>query len=523
MTGTDHHLTGLGQMVELIMGAPVYKGQPGHEGYLTEHCATLPEVLRDSGGYHTIMSGKWHLGVELEHCPDKRGFDRSFALLAPAANHFAWEPELEAGGPLPHFARVNVTALHAEDGAYFDNDRLPKDFYSSDFYVDKLIEQLDERPKDKSFFAYLPFTAPHWPIQAYKQDIEPYRGLYDDGPLALRNRRLAALQRLGLIPKDVKPHPIVAPEVPRWAAFTPEQRAKSARSMEAYAGMVSRMDYNIGRILSYLKQQKLYDNTQVIFMSDNGAEGYSYERPITTSKVHEYIEKYYDNSVDNIGSKNSFVWYGGRWAQAATAPSRLYKKYSTEGGVRVPLVLKPASDSSFQRMGVCHAFCTIEDIMPTLLSQAGVYIPEGHYNGRPIKPIRGTSWLPFLKGELKRPHPEDYVAGWELFGQMALRKGHWKMNNVKGLTGSGGKWELHNLAEDPGETTNLADTNKDKLEELLSHWRQYVKDVGVIEVTPEMRETAKDRKDEMGNPVTWMKFETSRSVALREKKKRETN
>ena len=162
MTGTDHHLTGLGQMVELIMGAPVYKGKPGHEGYLTEHVATLPEVLRDSGDYYTAMSGKWHLGVELDHCPHNRGFDRSFALLAPAANHFAWEPELQDGGPLPHFAKVNVTALHAQDGEYFDNEKLPEDFYSSDFYVDKLMEQLNDRPKEKPFFAYLPFTAPHW-------------------------------------------------------------------------------------------------------------------------------------------------------------------------------------------------------------------------------------------------------------------------------------------------------------------------------------------------------------------------
>ena len=301
--------------------------------------------------------------------------------------------------------------------------------------------------------------------------------------------------------------------------MTPEQRAKSARAMEAYAGMVSRMDHNIGRLVSYLKDEKLYDNTQIIFMSDNGAEGYSYEKPVTTSKVAKYLENYYDNSLDNIGSKTSFVWYGGRWAQAATAPSRLYKKYSTEGGVRVPLVFKPVSGSPFKQ-SICHDFCTIEDIMPTLLSQAGIPTPKDLYNGRPINPIRGASWLPFMNGEIAHPHPEDYVAGWELFGQKALRKGPWKINLVKGLTGSGEKWELHNLHDDPGETNNLAETHKERVDELLEHWRQYVSQVGVVEVTPEKRQAARETSDEMGNPIIWMKFETSRSVALREQKKR---
>ena len=515
MTGTDHHLTGLGQMVELIMHSKVHKGKPGHEGYLTEHVATLPEVLRDSGGYHTVMSGKWHLGNEIAHTPHYRGFDRSFALLGPAANHFAWEPEIEDGKKLPPFANINVTALHAEDGHYVDNATLPPDFYSSDFYVSKLVEQLNGRPKEKPFFAYLPFSAPHWPFQAQREDIEPYRGLYSDGPKALRNRRLAALKKLGLIPQDAKPHPIVAPEVPMWHVMTPQQRAKSARAMEAYAGMVARMDHNVGRVLKYLKDEGLYDNTQIIFMSDNGAEGHSYEGG---PAVMKYIETYYDNSLNNIGNKTSFVWYGGRWAQAATAPSRLYKKFPTEGGVRVPFVFKPAPGLSYKEP-TCHSFCTVEDIMPTLLDQAGIPVPKDTYNNRPIKPIRGTSWLPFLALEFPRPHPEDYVAGWELFGQAALRKGPWKINFVNKPFGRK-NWELHNLIDDPGETIDLAEENKEKLEELIQHWKEYAAEVGVVGLGPENRRAARAMKDDMADPTEWMKFETSRSVAIREKQKR---
>lgn len=157
--------------------------------------------------------------------------------------------------------------------------------------------------------------------------------------------------------------------------------------------------------------------------------------------------------------------------------------------------------------------------MPTLVDQAGVSIPRNHYNGRDIKPIRGASWLPFLRGATSHPHPPDYVAGWELFGQAALRKGSWKINFVNKPFGQE-QWELHNLVEDPGETKDLANERKDKLEELLKHWREYVQEVGVVGLTPETRRMAAELPDEMADPTAWMRFGTSRSVAEREKRRR---
>ena len=513
LTGTDHHLTGLGQMAEFLIDSPIHQGKPGHEGYLNKSVATLPEVLRRDGGYHTVMSGKWHLGLKPEHSPAARGFDRSFALLPPAANHYAWEPEVESGDPLCRFAEVNVSAVHMKDGRYFHNRDLPADFYSSDYYTTELLRYLEERPQDRPFFAFLPFSAPHWPLQAPQRSVQRYRGVYDDGPDALRMRRIAMLQRKGLVPEGVEPHPVMAPEVPEWDAMTPTQQAKSARAMETYAAMVDRMDENIGRVLDYLRHKDLYENTQIIFMSDNGAEGYSYEaNPLTGGKTLAYIQRYYNNALENIGNKDSFAWYGGRWAQAATAPSRLYKKFSTEGGIRVPFILKPAGGAKC-RESICHNFCTVMDIMPTLLDQAGLNNPTGLYGGRKIQKIMGTSWVPFLSGATQTPHPDDYVAGWELFGQAALRKGSWKLNFVNAPFGPE-EWQLYNVVDDPGEVKDLKGERRDKLEELLAHWHEYARETGVVGLKTEFATLRAQLPDEMEDPTNWMKFETSRTVML---------
>lgn len=514
LTGTDHHLTGLGQMAEFLIDSPIHQGKPGHEGYLNERVATLPEVLRADGGYHTMMAGKWHLGFKSEHSPANRGFDHSFALLPPAANHYAWEPEIQTGDFLCRFAEVNVSAVHMKDGQYVNNNILPADFYSSNYYTTELLRYMDERPRDRPFFAFLPFSAPHWPLQAPRKNIEKYRGMYDDGPDALRLRRIAALQRLELVPEGVNPHPVQAPEVPEWEEMTLHQRSKSARAMETYAGMVDCMDENIGRVIDYLHENGLYENTEIIFMSDNGAEGYSYEaHPLMGRKVLDYVGRYYNNSLDNIGNKDSFAWYGGRWAQAATAPSRLYKKFSTEGGIRVPFILKPSMDVSY-RQSICHEFCTVMDVMPTMLEQAGIAKPVGMFGGRKVEKIMGTSWVPFLTKEAATPHPEDYVAGWELFGQAALRKGPWKLNFVNKPFGPE-EWQLYNVLEDPGEVHDLKEKRNDKLEELMAHWHGYARETGVVGLKPEFASLMAQLPDEMENPVNWMKFETSRSVMTR--------
>jgi len=505
MSGTDHHLVGLGQLVEFLAAHPSHQGKLGHEGYLTSNVATLPEVLRDNG-YHTMMSGKWHLGLKVEHAPVSRGFTRSFTLLGGGGNHFGWEPRPEATMKPP----LGGVALHMEDDQYVDNTQLPRNFYSSDTYVDKLLQFMDERPKEKPFFAYLAFSAVHWPLQCPKENSDRYKGRYDEGPDVLRLRRLAALKREGLVPEDVVPHPVVAPEVPEWNVMDDKWRAKSARSMEVYAGMVDRMDYNIGRVLAYLKDNEMYDDTEIYFMSDNGAEGVKAESVLMAGgDLFDYIEKYYDNSLDNIGRRNSFVWYGARWSQAATAPSRLNKSYSTEGGVRVPLIVKPTAEIK-NPTNICHEFCTIMDLMPTFLEKAGAAIPGKVYNGREVLSMRGASWVPYFSGKSSRIHEEDHVTGWELIGQAALRKGEWKINFVNKPKGPE-VWQLYDLSKDPGEINDLASTHKDKLEELLKEYEAYAKETGVVGLTPEFAEII--ARDGMEDISSWMRYETAKEIA----------
>ena len=192
-------------------------------------------------------------------------------------------------------------------------------FFSSDFFAGRMIEYLEARPKDRPFFAYLPFSAPHWPLQADKAYRDRYKGVYDDGPEALRQKRLARLRELGLIAADTVAHEVVARAESEWARLSAEEKALSARAMETYAGMVENLDANVGRVVDYLEAAGELENTFVVFMSDNGAEGASFEaRPTMGNDLMAVIRKYYDNSLDNIGEHDSFVWYGPRWAQAAT-------------------------------------------------------------------------------------------------------------------------------------------------------------------------------------------------------------
>jgi len=465
LTGTDHHIAGIGTMLEVA--GPAFHGAPGYEGYLNDRVVALPELLRDAG-YLTLMSGKWHLGATIETSPWARGFERSFALLPAGASHYGGRA---ASGFSP------IPTLYTEDDQFVT---VGDDFYSSDSYTDKLLQYLRERApaEDRPFFAYLPFQAPHWPLQAPDESIAKYLGRYDAGPDALREERLAALKRLSLCPPDVEAHPVVADGAPEWAEMTAEQRAVSARSMEVYAAMVDRMDWNIGRVIDYLSDSGELDDTVVIFLSDNGAEGAIVEAmPLHGARIAAQIEKHCDNSVDNLGRPSSFIWYGPRWAQAATAPSRLHKAFTTEGGIRVVgFVTWPGFDRQRQ---IGTAFSTVMDIAPTVLELAGAAHPGTDYRGREVAPIRGRSLLPYLSGGAEAVHDADTGTGWELFGRRAIRQGDWKALHLPAPYGPG-SWQLYDLAEDPGEIHDLADSHPDKLAKLLTLWDRYVEDNGVI-------------------------------------------
>ncbi|WP_028449462.1 arylsulfatase [Chitinibacter tainanensis] len=474
LSGTDHHLAGLGTFAEIL--TPAHAGQPGYEGYLNDRIAPLPQILHDAG-YYTIMSGKWHLGKTLDRTPAARGFERSFALLPGAANHYGFEAPI-GEEEIPRLLK-STRGLYAEDGAFVDT--LPDDYYSSDYFTDKLLQYFSEAPDERPFFAYLPYSAPHWPLQAPDELIAKYADYYHAGPEALRQERLSRLKALGLVDAGVEAHPVVASNA-EWEALSQEERAISARTMAVYAAMVERMDWNIGRVIAQLKATGQFDNTVVLFLSDNGAEGALLEAlPAFGPNLAQVIADYYDNSLENIGRGNSYVWYGPRWAQAGTAPARLYKAFTTEGGIRVPALLHYPP---LARQGeISHRFATVMDITPTLLSLAGVNHPHPVFHGRDVLPLRGRSLQAYLQGEQDHIHPHNQVTGWELFGRKAIRRGDWKAVFIPEPHGPS-RWQLYDLSTDKAELYDLAEARPDILNQLLTDWRDYVAETGVLENIP---------------------------------------
>ncbi|HET8612040.1 MAG TPA: arylsulfatase [Sphingomonas sp.] len=463
MTGTDPHIAGIGTMIEVAH--PDFAGAPGYEGYLNDRVVTVAELLRDAG-YHTLLSGKWHLGETPESVPAARGFERSFALLPAGASHYG-------AAELNRFSIV--AASYQEDGEPVA--ALPADFYSSDYFADRLIGFLDDRPRDRPFFAYLPFSAPHWPLQAPEENILPYRGRYDAGPEALRNERLKRMKAMGLCAPDIAPHPFVGGVA--WAEMAEADRTWSARAMEVYAGMVERMDWNVGRVIDHLRAAGDFENTIVLFLSDNGAEGAIVEAmPIVGGMIAEQIARHFDNSLDNLGRPTSCIWYGPRWAQAATAPSRLHKSFTTQGGIRVPAFV---SGPGIAPAGVVSgAFATAMDIPATLLDRAGVEHPGKAYRGRPVAPLRGRSMTAHLGGRARAVHPAGAETGWELFGRRAIRRDNFKAVWMRRPEGTAG-WQLYDLARDPGETEDLAAQRPELLAELIAAWERYVAEVGIVD------------------------------------------
>lgn len=477
LSGTDNHIAGLGQMSEFARNFPhLFKGKPGYEGYLNFRVAALPEILQDHG-YYNFISGKWHLGLTPEYWPSARSFEKSFTLLPGAGNHYKYFPIDKATGDTSNFMKP----LFEEDGRAVDPFSLPDDYYSTNYFTDKFLAQLDlDVRNDRPFFGFLTYTAPHWPYQAPEALIAKYKGRYDAGPAKLREQRLASAERLGLIPKGVVPHKVETQRPSAWEDLTADEQRTESRIMETYAAMVDLLDQNIGRVLDKLEAAGELDNTFVLFMSDNGAEGMMMEAlPLAIGNFQKHIAEDYDNSYDNIGKPNSFVWYSDQWAQAATAPAYMYKMWASEGGIRCPLIVhhpqligKPGE--------IRHGFNTVMDILPTVLDLAGIEHPGNTFRGRTVAVPRGKSWKKYLTGQADAVHDDETVTGWELFAQQAIRKGKWKALYIPKPMGTD-KWQLFDLGADPGETTDLADKHADKLQELVNHWSEYVAETGLVE------------------------------------------
>jgi arylsulfatase len=420
-------------------------------------------VLR-SAGYHTSISGKWHLGRRQDHSPAARGFDRSWVLLDGWAEHYY--PGLETRTP----------RYFREDGQLVE---YPYGKYSSEWFTEKAIEFVDEaRAKEQPFFVVAAYSAPHWPLQAPPEMIERQKGKYDSGYDELRQRRTDALVQRAIIPAGAaaKAAPPILPVLHHdppflsyqpWTDLSAMEKKYSARLMEIYAAMVESLDSEIGRLFNHLKETGQFDNTLICFLSDNGA-------------ASEYSSVGFGNNrLENAGLPLSFVAYGPNWARASSGPFRLLKGHAAEGGIRAPCIIK-LPNTSHQRWSA--EFTTVLDIAPTIYDLAGAEYPAA-YRGRPILPLQGTSLLPHLHDRNRPVHSATYGMGWELFGRAAYRRSRWKITWVEPPSGPG-EFELFDILHDPGETVNLRASQPELFGELTKAWHDYARHNGVVVSRP---------------------------------------
>ncbi len=465
MTGLDPHQVGLGNMAEEL--APNQEGKPGYEGYLNDRAVPVTTLLKDAG-YNTYLSGKWHLGRGEGKTPDARGFEHSFSLLVGGASH--WPDMRPAYAPTP-----DAKAPYTDDGQLLT--KLPDSFkYSSQFYADKMIEYIEsDRDNGAPFFGMLSYTAPHWPLQAPDAAIEKYRGRYDQGYDQVFADRLQRQKEMGLVPADANgaPRP---PKGKPWGSLSAEEQKVEARAMEVYAAMVDEMDAHTGRVFDYLKQNGLYDNTIIMFISDNGAEGHDLDETWPADqfpKIRKVIDESNDFSYEQMGRPGSYTLYGPNWAWAGAPTFKLHKGFPTEGGTRTVGIIKAAG---LDAGGINNHLVSVRDITPTLLEMTGVQAPGSEYKGQAVAPMTGQSAVATLKGQA--PDTERVLGG-ELFGKYFLRKGDWKLVMMP-KPYSEGEVQLFNLSTDLGESKDLSQSEPEKLAEMLALWQQYSKTNNII-------------------------------------------
>jgi arylsulfatase len=479
LTGVDTHLNGLGNMDEWT--APNQRDVPGYEGYLNSRVATLPQLLKDAG-YHTYMVGKWHLGKQPDQIPAARGFERDFSLLDGAGSY--WD--------MTNFTAAAPLSVFTEDGKYLTE--LPKDYYATKTYTDKLIEFIDANRADgKPFFAYVAHQAPHDPYHLPRNWRNRHVGEYDRGWDAVRQERLKRQVELGIVPEGTA----LAERmwfVPDPVLLAPATRAILGKKMELYAGLVENLDFHVGRLIDHLKQIGEYDNTVFVVFGDNGAEGTDLFAMIAgTPGSRDYLfaaSKWSQTNPNAWGDPGSYVAYGPMWAQVSMTPFSQYKGWVAEGGIRNSLIVSgPAvtRPKGSVNSGLMH----VADITPTLLEIAGGRYPTT-LQGRELPPLMGKSWRPVLTGQADTPRTAQDWLAWEIFGNRAVRQGDWKLRWQHKPFGKG-DWELFNLATDPVERRDLAAEQPDRVKALLAIWDSYVRANNVVLPSRSVFETLEDQ------------------------------
>ena len=472
LTGIDNHIVGFGTMHEFL--APNQVGKPGYEGYLNNKAPTIAQMLKDSG-YYTLMSGKWHLGSDNSSTPLAKGFEESFSLLEGGALHFN--------------SGLYVMGHHV---TFMNNSKVvprpDNTTYSNDLYTNSMLSLLKKNQEDgKPFFAYLSFQVAHSPFQAPQEDIKKYDNTYNVGYDTIREQRFEKQKQLGMWPEDLE-LPEYIPSVTPWSNLTEEQQDYRSKVLAVRAAMIDNMDRNIGKILQYLKETGEYDDTLIMFASDNGtSEPVEMADFVTVGINPDDQRKYvstFNNSLTNIGNENSLVSFGA-WGEAqSVSPLSGYKAAQSEGGIRAPFVIKlPGKETTLSKTStepeIVRPFVHVMDIMPSLLEYAGLQLPGSTYKESTVYPIMGRSVKPLFEGDVTKVYNDNEIVAQELFNNAAVFMGDWKA--VKNAPPLGtDNWQLFNITSDIGENHDLAEQHPDVLEKLVSAYDDYSKDVGII-------------------------------------------
>lgn len=388
---------------------------------------TIAEVMKENG-YFTSMTGKWHLQDQ----PTDRGFDRYWGHLSGATNYFTGD---------------NTFRLNGQPWNEFGPE-----FYTTDANIDFATRFITEAVSSgKPFFHYIAFNAPHYPLQAKEVDIKRYKGKYSEGWDSIRQRRYQRQLDLKLIRPEfaLSPRPDY---IPAWHELTDKERAWEEARMEVFAAMVDCLDQNVGRLTNFLKQQNLFENTLLLFCSDNGA------CPFERTKGRSLP----------ASSPESYWCYDVGWAHVGNTPFRWFKQNQHEGGISSPLIAHWPAVLKNQADTISHQPGHLIDLVSTICDATNSTFPESFRNEPCTRP-QGQTLLPVLKGQ-ERTAPEFLY--FQFSNNRAIRVNDWKA-----VSANGGRWELYDMTNDRSELSDLAGSNPDKLSELIKKWHDVAENV----------------------------------------------
>lgn len=458
MTGLHPHQAGIGWMTLGPNRMPDPNQPPAYQGFLNEHCVTMAEILK-TAGYATFMAGKWHLGRHDESLwPLQQGFDRFWGSVSGAFNFF--QPKHPRG------IHDGNTPIEVPDST------TERRFYTTDAFTDHAMrfvgEHLAASEDPAPFFLYLAYNAPHWPMQAHEEDIAKYRGRYRLGWDELRRQRYARQLEIGLIdaswPLSERDGP-----APAWEELDEAKQDEMDLRVAIYAAMVDSVDQNLTRFVDFLKDAEVFDDTLILFLSDNGgcAEG----GVLGNFDIYDVEAR---NASYNIA-------YGLAWANASNTPFRLYKHWSHEGGVATPFIAHWPRGLDAREQWVREP-AQLLDVMPTILELTGARYPS-EVEGHAIHPLLGVSLLPALRGQ---PLTRSLPMFNEHEGHGSMQDGRWKLVGLNVARREGydpEPWELYDLEEDRTELHDLAEVHPERLAAMASAWEAWAHEVGVFPKT----------------------------------------